>query len=147
MFTSQFSPREAVCLNLDYFSLHFDQHILSASKTEFGCVVETEGPVGVGMDVTEFFTGARIFFVGEDGSIDSGGGIDRVDAGLIEGDGIGAREDADVGDDGRVVVRPAVAVRGYVHHEADMERGFSVKDGFGVFGDALAAHAACVSVG
>ena len=110
-------------------------------------MVEAEGPVGVGVDVTELFARPGIFFVGEDGARDGGSGVNGVDAGLVEGDGVGARENTDVGDDGRVVVRPAVAVRGDVHHEADMERGFSVKDCLGIFGDALAAHAACVSVG
>ena len=61
--------------------------------------------------------------------------LDGVDAGLVERDRIEARKEADVTDDGLVVLVVAVAVGAHIDGQADVERRTPVDDGLGVLGD------------
>lgn len=67
-------------------------------------------------------------------TVEHGRLVHQIRAGLVESHGIGRSQDAQVGDDGGVVVVPAVALGRYVHHEADVEVGLVLEHGLGIFG-------------
>jgi hypothetical protein len=50
-------------------------------------MIEPEGPIGIRMNMAEFLPNASVGPVGQGRARDRRGGVDRVDAGLVEGDG------------------------------------------------------------
>ena len=70
-------------------------------------------PVGCRVDVGEvvLVAGRTTGAVAKGTGLDGGGGVYRIDAGLVQGYRIEAGKDADVGDYGGIVFIVAVAVR------------------------------------
>ncbi len=105
-------------------------------------VIEARGPIDVRVDMAEFLARSRVALIRQRGSLDGGSRVNRVNAGLIEGNGVRRSKDPDVRDDRRVVIGPTIAVWGHVHYEVYVELGLAVENGLGVLGDSLAANAA-----
>ena len=87
---------------------------------------------------------ARLFelvaHVGVLGVGQGGSGLDGVNAGLVKGHGVKAGKEADIPDDGLVVLVVAVAVGAHVNGQADVEARAAVHDGLGVLGDLVVKH-------
>ncbi len=60
------------------------------------------------------------------------GGHTGVHTGLVQGQGVGGGEHADIGQDGHVVLSVAVAVGGHIHNQGDVELGPAVHHRLGV---------------
>ena len=113
---------------------YLNQLIFAVAHSHFDCVFQAAFPVGVWMRVSEMVVVA-VFLFGEDAAADHRLTVDCICAGLIQSDRVKGSEHADVGDNRDIVFRVAVAIRGDVDHQTDVEIGTSVNDCVGVLGD------------
>ena len=114
-----------------------DQLILFISKADLHAVRDGGAPVGVRVDSMEMVVVIMVAVrrlaklrMGQDGLT-----VDRVGTGDVERDGIERGEHADIRHDGGVVLGVAVAVRGDVADDRDMEARAARDDGLAVFSD------------
>ena len=95
-------------------------------------------PVGVGMNQVEFVASAEVFvfvFVAQHVvAMQYGCLVYQISASLVQSHRIGGGQDAKVGDDGGVIMIPAITLGRYVHHKAYVEVRFVFQDGLGIFG-------------
>ena len=130
--------------------LHADELVLVGAEADLLGVLDAALPVRVGVRDVELVV--RVVLVELAGGLElvaharelgvrqRGLLLDGIDAGLVERDRVEARKEADVTDDGLVVLVVAVAVGAHVNGQADVEARAAVHDGLGVLGDLVVKH-------
>ena len=97
-------------------------------------------PVGVGMHDVELVLSAEVVvmvFAQDVVRVQDGCLHHEVGTGHVQRDGVCRSQHAQVRDNGSVVVIPTVALGRDVHHEADVEVGLVLQNGFRVFGNLI----------
>ena len=115
----------------------FDQLILPGADAQFFRVLQTDLPVGVGVDGDQ---GVPVAGAAAAGVVHHGAGQavlsdDRVGAGLIQRHRINGGKHPHIRHDRGVVFAVAVAVGGDVPHQRHMEAGPALHHGLGVLRD------------
>ena len=94
-------------------------------------------PVRIGMYHVEFVAAAQVFvlvFLGKHIIAVQYGSLNhQIRASLIQRYGVCRRQHAEVGNDGGIIMVPAISFRRYVHNETDVEVRLVFQYGNGIF--------------
>ena len=112
----------------------FDQFILVGADAELYSVLDGAVPVCGRPDVCEMIV-VRMFTFIQHASGQNGLAVCSIRAGHIQGHRIKVSEHSHNRTDGGIIFPMAVAVRGNVNDQTDVEIGPSADDCFGIFGN------------
>ena len=119
---------------------HLNEFIVPAAQADLFPVFQSSSPLGVGVGGQKVVVGvvtAVSQVLAEDGVGQRVGFQAGISTGLVDGHRVEGGKHADVGQDGRVVAAIAVADRGHVLDQTDMEVGTAIADRLGVLGHLL----------
>ena len=130
--------------------LDINQLVVARAQPDLLAVLDHGAPVGVRVREVEVIVLAALrdaalglqlgLHVRELGVGQRGRCQRHVDAGLVDGHGVKAREHAEVGHDRRIVLRVAVAVGADVHGNGDVEARAVLHHGLRVLGNLAVEH-------
>lgn len=104
-------------------------------------------PVGGRVEAGEVVLAGGFWLLVEEGAGEDRHGEGSVDAGLVDGDRIAAREHADIGDDGHVVLGMTVTVGRDGVQQSDVEVGAVFDDRIGILTDLVVQEVVAVGAG
>ena len=124
--------------------LQTNQFILPGAEAEFFCMLKRRLPVGIRMRRMEMVVGIvdmmAFMFIKQQALRIGGCCIDGINTSLVECNRVKRSKHTDIRDQRHIVFGMAVAVRGYIDDQRDVEAGTAIDDRLGVFGNFAVEH-------